>query len=464
MRLLVLSSSFPYPIDAGRKAVLAGFLDYAVTTLRAENVLLVCISSVDAEVGFASSAPCKVIFLNPASMFRRAALVALNSLMAGRRAIQEMLVAAPKAAPRIASIVDQFDPDIVLVDTIRMVQHMPPGARCTGRRCVLYLDDLYSLRYRRTLSVIHEHPEAAIDLIGTFDQFLPGPLRVLTRSHAVQRQLLEMEGTIMARREAAMPGQFDQVVLLNPDEAGWLARATGAKNVSAVMPLLRRTGSEEVVARRFTGDPTFLFLGNLRYPANSHGLWLFLQQAMPMFLARVPGGRLMVVGVGAGRELRRLGAGFGQRVSFLDYVEDEDLDALCSSAAGMVVPVLFGSGIKIKVIEALARGLPVIATRLGVDGLGLEPGRHCIVEEDLAGFADAMVRLLDRAVNDGFARRSFACYRERFAPEVVALAYRAALFGDRSPEPTRDRKSTLVMQSKRSQRPGAEFGGLRNWR
>lgn len=268
-----------------------------------------------------------------------------------------------------------------------------------------------------------------------------------------------MESTILARREAAMPRQFDQVVLLNPDEAGWLARATGANNVSAVMPLLRRTRSKEVVARRFTGDPTFLFLGNLRYPANAHGLWLFLQQAMPMFLARIPDGRLVVVGVGAGRELRELGAGFGQRVSFLDYVED--LDALCSSAAGMVVPVLFGSGIKIKVIEALARGLPVIATTTGVDGLGLEPGRYCIVEEDLAGFADAMVRLLDRTVNDGFARRSFACYMERFAPEVVAHAYRAALFGDRSPKATRGQGlSTGYAHSGRWQTPDLTPPGL----
>jgi glycosyltransferase involved in cell wall biosynthesis len=140
----------------------------------------------------------------------------------------------------------------------------------------------------------------------------------------------------------------------------------------------------------------------------------------------------MVVGAGASRELREVGERLGQGVSFLDYVEN--LDALCGSSLGMVAPLRFGTGIKIKVIEGLARGLPVISTRFGIDGLDLKPGTHCLVEDDLAGFAKAMIRLLDPALNADFARRSFACYRERLAPEVVARGYRSALFGDRAPD------------------------------
>ncbi len=434
MRLLVLSSSFPYPADAGRKVVLAGFLDYAVRVLGAENVILICISSLPAEADLASLAPCRVVFFEPGSAIRRAYLLVFNSLLLGRRAIQEVLVAAPRAQPRIAAIFAEFDPDVVLVDTIRMVQHLPFTARRADRRCVLYLDDLYSLRYRRILSVIDDYPEMPVDPVGNFDRFLPALLRGLTRNSTVQRWLLKLEGTILARREAAMPRQFDQVILLNADEAGRLARATGAKNVSAVMPLLRRTCPVEALARHFKGNPTFLFLGNLRYPANAHGLSLFLQQGMPRFLARVPAGRLMVVGTGASHELRELAERLGQGVSFLDYVED--LDAICGSSAGMVVPLFFGTGIKIKVIEALARGLPLISTKFGIDGLDLEPGTHCIIEDDPAGFAEAMIRLLDPAVNADLASRGFARYRERLAPGVVARTYRTAIFGDRIPDAT----------------------------
>jgi hypothetical protein len=172
----VLSSGFPYPADGGRKTVLAGFLDYAVRELGADNVLLVCVSSVSNEEDSASLAPCSVVFFEPGSAMRLAALSAFDSMLLGRSAFQEALIAAPRARPRIAAIFDEFNPSVVLVDTIRMVQHTPSGKRRTGRRHVLYLDDLYSLRYRRMLSAIDEDLREEVDLMGTFGRFLPGAL------------------------------------------------------------------------------------------------------------------------------------------------------------------------------------------------------------------------------------------------------------------------------------------------
>jgi glycosyltransferase involved in cell wall biosynthesis len=149
---------------------------------------------------------------------------------------------------------------------------------------------------------------------------------------------------------------------------------------------------------------------------------------MPQFLARVPMGRLLVIGTGANRELCQLGASFGQQVSFAGYVEN--LDAHCCSAAAMVVPLVFGTGIKIKVIDALARGLPIISTSCGTEGFDLQPGVHCLVENDLSRFADAMVRLLDPAFNADLTRRILRYYREHLAPEAVERSYRALLLGD----------------------------------
>jgi glycosyltransferase involved in cell wall biosynthesis len=149
---------------------------------------------------------------------------------------------------------------------------------------------------------------------------------------------------------------------------------------------------------------------------------------MPRFLARVPMGRLLVIGTGANRELCQLGASFGRQVSFAGYVEN--LDAYCCSAAAMVVPLVFGTGIKIKVIDALARGLPIISTSCGTEGFDLEPGVHCLVEDDLSRFADAMVRMLDPAFNADLTRRILRYYREHLAPQEVERSYRALLLGD----------------------------------
>jgi hypothetical protein len=121
MRLLVLTSSFPYPADVGRKAVLTGFVDYAVATLGTENVVLFCVSSVREEAD-AALAPCRVVFFTPASAILRGTLVALNSLLLRRRAIREMLTAVPiTMARRITELFNTFGPDVVLV------RHDPHG-------------------------------------------------------------------------------------------------------------------------------------------------------------------------------------------------------------------------------------------------------------------------------------------------------------------------------------------------
>jgi glycosyltransferase involved in cell wall biosynthesis len=428
MKLLVLSSSFPYPIDAGRKVVLAGFLDYAVATLGAGQVALLCVASPPAETEAARLAPCRVIFCAPAPAIMRGALVVLHSLLLRRRAIQEMLTAAPDVRRQITRLFEDFVPDVILVDTIRMVHHLPPLRRL--RRTVLYLDDLYSLRYQRMLSATKDDPEAGFDSIGTFDRFIPSPVRGLIRGRAVQRRLLALESAILARREISMPRKFDQVLLLNPSEAASLSRSTGASNVSAVKPFLRRWPADEKPKRVFIGEATFLFLGNLGVPANAYGLSLFLRRGMPSFLAQIPTGRLIVVGIGAGRELRALGECFGEHVSFAGYVEN--LDGLCGTAAAMVVPLVFGTGLKIKVIEAMARGLPMISTSCGVEGLDLQPGIDFLLEDDPAKFADAMVRLLEPAFNAEVSRQILRRYRERFAPEAVGPSYHVALFGGSS--------------------------------
>ena len=66
-----------------------------------------------------------------------------------------------------------------------------------------------------------------------------------------------------------------------------------------------------------------------------------------------------------------------------------------AAAQVVVVPILAGAGIRVKIIEAMAAGRPVVSTPLGCEGLaGLEAGRHLLVAEDPQDFADSVVELL----------------------------------------------------------------------
>ena len=423
-RLLVLSSGFPYPVDAGRKTVLAGFLDFAVDTLGRDNVLLLCISSDKFEATRTQMAPCRVAFFRPAGAAVRLGIAAAMSLVLRRRAIQETLLAAPGTSGRIASLLEGFDPAIILVDTIRMVQHLPDRLQ-DGCRRVLYLDDLYSLRYQRVLAVMRKHPDAGINPLGTFARFVPRGLHGIMQGGLVQRRLLTHESAVLAHRERAMPGLFDQVLLLNAHETQRLRTETGARNVATIKPVLKQGASQR--ARSFDGRPSFLFLGNLGYSANSYGLLLFLRQAMPKLLEARPDAELLVVGKGASATLRAAATRFGTQVRFLDYVEN--IEALTSACAAIIVPLAFGTGIKIKVMDALSRGVPLVSTPTGVDGLDLEDGVHCLVEEEIQRFPAAMLRLLDPVLNARMSEAGRAYFDEHLSPAAAYGNYRRAILG-----------------------------------
>jgi hypothetical protein len=106
----------------------------------------------------------------------------------------------------------------------------------------------------------------------------------------------------------------------------------------------------------------------------------------------VPTVKVVLAGFGSER-FERYGVG---------YVPD--LDDVHRDAAVAVVPLLHGSGSRIKALDAFAAQVPVVGTTVGLSGLPVVPGVHCLVADDPDGFADAVVRLLvDPALAAGLA-------------------------------------------------------------
>jgi glycosyltransferase involved in cell wall biosynthesis len=161
--------------------------------------------------------------------------------------------------------------------------------------------------------------------------------------------------------------------------------------------------------------PTILMVGNLTYEPNIRGVEWFLADVLPRVSAAVPNARLVV----AGHESERFAP---HGIGFV-----EDLDGLQREATVAVVPLLHGSGSRIKALDAFAARLPVVGTTVGLSGLPVEPDVHCLVADDPAGFADAVVRVLtDEGLAAGLAERARSLV-ERFDLDTVAAAAADAL-------------------------------------
>jgi len=135
---------------------------------------------------------------------------------------------------------------------------------------------------------------------------------------------------------------------------------------------------------------TLLFVGSFRHQPNQSALNWFASEVFPLILKQRPDARLVVVGSDPPppHVLPSL-----ERIELLGSVGD--IREPLSRFAVFICPVLSGSGVRVKLLEAFACGIPVVSTSLGAEGLGVRNGETCLLADAPARFAAAVLRLLD---------------------------------------------------------------------
>lgn len=141
------------------------------------------------------------------------------------------------------------------------------------------------------------------------------------------------------------------------------------------------------------GNPipdSLIFPGALTYQANFDAMSFFLKDVFPLIRARRPGVTLYITGRTDGVPLHRLPT--EDSVIFTGYLKD--IRPMVAQSRVCVVPLLTGGGTRLKILEAMALGTPVVSTSQGAEGLETIPGEDILIADEPAAFADAVLRLL----------------------------------------------------------------------
>jgi glycosyltransferase involved in cell wall biosynthesis len=142
---------------------------------------------------------------------------------------------------------------------------------------------------------------------------------------------------------------------------------------------------------------TLVYTGALTYSANLDAMEFFLCQVFPLVKAQQPDVRLRITGRHEGVRLDRLPLGSGAELT--GYVED--IRPVVAQSWVCVVPLRQGGGTRLKILEAMALGTPVVSTSKGAEGIGITPGEDILIADEPAEFAAAVLRLLsDRKLRD----------------------------------------------------------------
>lgn len=250
---------------------------------------------------------------------------------------------------------------------------------------------------------------------------------IVLDAHNVETELLEtlaVEEPQAAQRlrwrwEAGKTERFERAVVRTVEAVC----ATSDEDAA----VFERWGAQEIVVVPNGVDPSIvryqepgrssllLYVGNYGYRPNMLAARELVEQILPLVQISRPDAAARLVGLGSDgvtREQRPDVEGTGEVKSTLPHLH---------AAGALVVPLRAGSGTRLKILEGLAAGVPIVATPLAVAGLRLRDGEHVLLADTSAALAAQVVRLLDDPdLSRGLAAQGRAFVEQTYAWDVVA--------------------------------------------
>lgn len=357
MRILFLSGWFPYPPNNGaRKRVY-----YLMKALaKNHNVFLVSLLQDDSKREDAAKLNdiCEVVSLHESRWFKPYTLKSLLGYFSSRpRSIVDTYNSSIRDAVKKA--IDQVDPDVVIVSTLDVVEYM--------------------------LNLI-DKPSILIDHNCEFAVLKRKSEHISSR---IKRWRHEIGWKKFARWETMICSKFSAVVMVSEQDKQQLLDF--APHLSNINVIPNGVDIEHFVPTNWSPEKDMLvYHGALTYGANLDGVVYYASSIHPFLKINHPDVKLRVTGRTDGVDLGVIEDWSG--IELTGYVDDIR-DILYTSAA-CVIPLRQGGGMRHKIPEAMAAGVPVVSTSMGAEGLDCTHGEHLLIADSPDEFAAAVGQLL----------------------------------------------------------------------
>ncbi len=240
----------------------------------------------------------------------------------------------------------------------------------------------YARRFRRVVCALFEH-DVYFQSIGRSLPFMRGP---------IQRVKARFEYIRAIRFELSLLPLCDEVQVCTLENKNYLEGFL--PNLAPRIDAGLRAGVDTSLYA-YPGGPrrpkTMLFLGSFRHIPNQVALEWFTREVLPLVLETIPDARLLVAG--SDPPPRHAFRDPNNAIDLLGFVED--IQPLLAACAVFICPIRSGSGVRVKLLEAFASGIPVVSTTLGAEGLARRDREFCALADDPRAFADSVIRVLE---------------------------------------------------------------------
>lgn len=380
MRVLFLTPRLPFPPNRGGEITIFNFLR---VLSRTHELSLVSFYDRPEELAYQRDLEryCRHVEMVPRPT--KFAPAVLARTLVGRRSYAVERHRSRRFAAAVSRAVERASPDVVQIETFLMGQ---------------YLDELRSLP-----TVLDMHNVTWL---------------IWDRSVAVAKPWVRLPLAVQAARlrrdEVEVCRVVDVCAPVSEADRAELHRVVGPSIRSVVVTPGVDCDLFQPVAHVDAG-PEILFVGSMNYPPNIDAVEYCCRDILPRVAAAIPGVRLSIVGANPTPATLRLA---GERVRVTGFVPD--VRPYYERAAAVVVPLRVGGGIRMKILEGLALGAPMVSTSVGAEGLGLLDGRELLIADESQPFADAVLRLIgDPGLRQRLSQQARDAAVQRFSWEAV---------------------------------------------
>ena len=269
---------------------------------------------------------------------------------------------------------------------------------------VIFVSKLFPVKYFLNLS-----DRWTGRVIMDFDDFLSD----LSRSYWKDAFTSFMSGYILSLYERRALSRFRRVFICSEDARTRINRRFHPK--VGIIPNVYETHPERILPPA-AGRHELLFVGSLDYLPNLEGLQWFLRAIWPKAKERFKDLKLTVIGK-AYRELSEVRRDLGEASDVEVELNVDSVLPYYRRCFASIVPILDGSGTRLKILESCSLGRPVLTTRKGVEGLDLADQRELLVFQDGPSFLAAYQQLLTDGRYEVLTRQAFRAVQEKYSPK-----------------------------------------------
>jgi len=209
---------------------------------------------------------------------------------------------------------------------------------------------------------------------------------------ALRRWACRREGRLLRRFEPELFASVASTIVCSEEERETLHAVDASLSVEVIPNGVDCDYFETVDVAGAAAPADLIFVGDMGYGPNQDACEFFIEDVLPLVRARVPEARFLAVGKNPSQALRDIGASRDEVIvtGFVDDVRD-----WLRKAGVYVVPIRYGSGTRLKVLEAFASGLPTVSTSIGAEGIDYTRGSDIEIADEPEALAAAICGLIE---------------------------------------------------------------------